>query len=319
MTRFYLGVDGGKSGTTALLGDEDGRIIGHGRGGPSNHVEEMEQGRAKFIHAIRDCVSQACDAAALKLDTTRFQSACLGFSGGPLDKEPILHEILKCEQMKVTDDALIALAGATGGDPGLIVIAGTGSIAFGRNASGKTARAGGWGYIFGDEGSGFDIARAALRAALRFEEGWGPPTALHAALLAETSSKDANETLHRFYTADFPRPRIAALAKLVDQGAANGDAVAIQILESAAQQLATFAGAVRGQLFAPGEPARVSYIGGVFRSSRVLARFRMLVELEKANRVASPLYGPAAGALIEAYRAAHVDVCLSGVPEIEKQ
>ena len=319
MTPIYLGVDGGKSSTTALIGDEHGRVIGYGRGGPANHVEEIEQGRTKFINAIRDCVSQACVAAGIEFDAAAFRSACLGFSGGPVDKEPILREILRCERLTVTDDALIALAGATGGDPGLIVIAGTGSIAFGRNAAGKKARAGGWGYIFGDEGSGFDITREALRAALRFEEGWGPPTALHAMLVAESGSKDANEALHRFYTSDFPRPRIAGLSKLVDGAAGNGDAAAIQILDNAAQQLAMFAGAVRGQLFAEGERAQVSYIGGVFRSSRVLERFRMLVELEEANRVAAPRYGPATGALIEAYRGAHVEVCLSGVPEVEKE
>jgi len=319
VNRTYLGVDGGKSTTTALIGDERGRVIGYGHAGPSNHVEEIGQGRIKFVRAIQDCVSQACTQAGLDFDTAHFRSACLGFSGGPVDKEPILREILRCEQMTVTDDALIALAGATGGEPGLVVIAGTGSIAFGRNAAGKTARAGGWGYIFGDEGSAFDIARAALRAALRFEEGWGPPTVLHRVLMAESGAKDANETLHRFYTADFPRPRIARFAKAVDQAASNGDAVAIQILENAAQQLATFAAAVRKQLFAPGEPVRVSYIGGVFRSRRVLERFRMQLELEKANCVAAPVYGPAAGALIEAYRTAHAGVSLSAVPEVEKQ
>jgi N-acetylglucosamine kinase-like BadF-type ATPase len=319
VSRAYLGVDGGKSSTIALIGDEQGRVIGYGRAGPSNHIEEVEHGRIQFVRAIQDCVSEACMQAGLNFDTARFRAACLGFSGGPVDKEPILREILRCEQMTVTHDALIALAGATCGEPGLIVIAGTGSIAFGRNAVGRTARAGGWGYIFGDEGSGFDIARASLRAALRFEEGWGPPTVLHQVLLAESGAKDANEALHRFYTADFPRPRIASFAKAIDRAASNGDAVAIQILENAGQQLAMFAAAVRNQLFAAGEPACVSYIGGVFRSTRVLERFRMLSELEKSNRVGAPVYGPAAGALIEAYRTAHADVSLSGVPEVEKQ
>src|SRR5947209_3167873 len=82
-----------------------------------------------------------------------------------------------------------ALAGATRSGQGIITIAGTGSIAFGRNPAGRTARAGGWGYIFGDEGGGFDIARQATRAILRLEEGWGPPTALRETLLAATGSE----------------------------------------------------------------------------------------------------------------------------------
>jgi N-acetylglucosamine kinase-like BadF-type ATPase len=318
VNRYFLGVDGGKSSTTALIGDANGRVIGYGRGGPSNHVEEAGAGRTKLISAIQDCVSAACGQAGLEFETVRFDSACLGFSGGPVDKEPILRYILRADRMTVTDDALIALVGATGGEPGLAVIAGTGSIAFGRNAEGKTARAGGWGYIFGDEGSAFDISREALRAALRFEEGWGPATALHRVLLEEIGAADANEALHRFYTTAFPRPRIASLSKAVDRAALSGDAVAIRILETAAQQLAMFAGTVRNQLFSPGESARVGYIGGVFRSGRVQERFRTLVELEAGNKVGEPIYGPAAGALIEAYRTAGVVASLCDVPQVEK-
>ena len=319
MAHFYLGVDGGKSSTTALIGDAYGSVIGYGRGGPSNHVREVAAGRAKFTGAIEACVSAACSRAGIDFPAARFASACLGFSGGPADKESILREILPCDRMLVTHDALIALVGGTSGEPGLIVIAGTGSIAFGRNRTGKSARAGGWGYIFGDEGSAFDIARQALRASLRYEEGWGPPTALRDMLLAETGSSDANDALHKFYTSDFPRPRIAALAKAVDHIAGEGDPVAIRILETAAQELATMAAAVRGQLFESAETAHVAYVGGAFRSLRLRERFRALVELESANLVIEPVYGPAAGALIEAYRAAGLDTALSGVPEVEKQ
>ena len=220
--------------------------------------------------------------------------------------------------MIVTHDGLIALSGATAGAPGIIVIAGTGSFAFGRNAAGETRRAGGWGYIFGDEGGGFDTTRQALRAALRFEEGWGPPTALHRVLLNATGAEDANDLLHRFYTTDFPRPKIAALSKLVDEAAAAGDRVARDILHSQAQQLASFAAAIRGQIFKPGESAVVAYIGGVYNSIALRERFRVLVELEDGNAVAAPRYGPATGALIEAYRAAGIAPELKDVPESEK-
>src|ERR1700736_4560157 len=105
------------------MGDANGRVIGYGRGGPSNHVEEAGEGRAKLIGEIHDCVSAACGQAGLDFATVRFDSACLGFSGGPVDKESILREILGADRMTVTDDALIALVGATGGEPGLAVIA----------------------------------------------------------------------------------------------------------------------------------------------------------------------------------------------------
>jgi len=262
---MFLGVDGGQSATVALIGDQTGRVLGQGRGGPCNHVGGSE-GRRKFAAAIEQSLGQACRQAGLDPGSVRFRAACLGFSGGAEDKRPLLEQMLRADRLIVTTDALIALVGATGGQPGIITIAGTGSIAFGRNAQGRTARAGGWGYVFGDEGGAFDLTRRALRAVLRHEEGWGPPTALRELLLAAAGAASANELLHLFYTTEFPRPRVAAFARLVDQAASAGDAVAREILLSAAGELAHLAAAVRRQLFAPGEPARVAYVGGVFRS-----------------------------------------------------
>jgi N-acetylglucosamine kinase-like BadF-type ATPase len=312
MTEFFLGVDGGQSSTTALIADQTGKVLGVGRGGPCNHATAAE-GRQKFVAALTGCLAAACSNAGLDA-VPRFAAACLGFSGAPADKESLVGEIVAGDKVVVTDDALIALSGATSGAPGIIVIAGTGSIAFGRNAAGRTARAGGWGYLFGDEGGGFHIVRQALAAALRLEEGWGRATSLRAVLLDAAGARDANDLLHRFYTPEFPRPRIAAMAKLVDQAAGEGDAVAREILVETGQALAELAAAVRKQLFR-GEEARISYLGGVFRSPIVHERFFKLLESEPGNRVVAPVHGPAAGALLEAYRTAGLHCALSSVPE----
>lgn len=312
MATFFLGVDGGQSSTLALIGDEHGRVAGVGRAGPCNHVAGAEA-RSKFEEAIRRCLADACAEAGLDAEAVRFAAACLGFSGGPVDKEPILREILAADHIMVTDDALIALSGATGGEPGVITISGTGSIAFGRNAHGERARAGGWGYIYGDEGSSFDITRRALRAALRFEEGWGPATSLHQALLDATQSSSANDLLHRFYTDAFPRHVIAGYARLVDKAARSGDAEAIQVLDQAAGELRTIANAVARKLFGK-QPAQVTYMGGAFRSDLLRQRFQLLIDND-GDRTRLPLYGPAAGALIEAYRSRNLNVELSNVPE----
>ena len=308
---FYLGVDGGQSGTAALIGDESGRVLGAGSGGPCNHAAAAE-GRQKLVRAVGDSVAAACAQAGLDARAVRFAAACFGMSGGPEDKQAILREILPADAVLVTDDAVIALAGATAGEPGMVTIAGTGSIAFGRNAAGGTARIGGLGYVFGDEGGGFDIARQALRAALRAEEGWGPATGLVPALLSATGSANANAVLHGFYTPEWPRSRVATLAALVDEVAMAGDAVAGDILHNAAQQLAVLTSAVRAQLWGLGEPARVAWTGGVFRSRMLLERYRYLVELEDGNQAGPPAYEPAAGALILAYRAAGLGVRLQG-------
>lgn len=300
--KLFLGVDGGQSSTTALVGDESGRIVGMGRGGPCNHVGSAE-GREKFLRAMGGCLRAA------GFENADFEAACLGFSGGAADKDAYVRELIKAKRFLITHDAAIALTGATGGEPGVIAIAGTGSMAFGRNGEGKTARAGGWGYVFGDEGGGFDIVRQALRAALRAEEGWGPKTALRDALISSAGATSANDLLHRFYTDQYPRERVAAFARLVDRIARDGDPLAREILLAGAQQLATLAAAVRAQIFADKDACCISYLGGVFQSEILLGRYRTLLD-----RVTDPIYGPAAGALIEAYRTAGLTVPLKDVP-----
>lgn len=310
--RLFLGVDGGQSGTTALIGDESGRVLGVGRAGPCNHAR-AGQGRDRFLAALRGSVDAASREAGLR--EIVFESASFGFSGGPADKDALTREVVQARQYAITHDAAIALTGATAGEPGVIAIAGTGSIAFGRNARGKTARAGGWGFIFGDEGSAFDLVRQALRAVMRHAEGWGPATSLTDLLLSATESANAEDLLHRFYSDEFPRDRVASLAPLVDGAAASADAIAQEILKSAAQALAALAGTVRAQLFDPTEPVTASFSGGVFRSPALLERFRLIVQLDDSTKVISPRFSPAAGALIAAYRAAGLDCLPQATPE----
>jgi N-acetylglucosamine kinase-like BadF-type ATPase len=322
--KLFLGVDGGQSTTTAVIGDERGRVLGTGHGGPCNHAAAGE-GRAKLERAVTESVSAACVQAGLA-STVEFASACFGMSGGPDDKRDILAGLLRADRLLVTTDAEIALAGATATGQGIIVIAGTGSIAIGRNAADERARAGGWGHIFGDEGSAFDIVRQALRAALRMEEGWGPATALRQVLLEATACRDVNEVLHRFYAPTWPRDRVASLAALVDGAATGGDRVALEILNASAQQLASLAVSVRAQLWkqddrvgqasawrgleppSAAEAVDVVYSGGVFGSQRLLERFRLLVELQAGTRCRPPLYSAAQGALLAAYRQARLQL-----------
>ena len=307
--KIFLGVDGGQSGTVAAIGDETGRVLGEGEAGPSNHAAGAE-GRAKLERAVRDCVGQAAAKANLDAAALEFESACFGMSGGPEGKHAILSGLIRAERLRVTTDAAVALAGATASGLGVVVIAGTGSMALGRNGQGRTARAGGWGDIFGDEGGAFDMVRQAARAALRMEEGWGPETSLRASLLDATSSVDANQMLHRFYTPEWERSRVAALAPLVDRAAGEGDAVAQHVVNQAAQELAQLAAAVRSQLWKPAEVVELAYSGGVFESRMLLERFRILVEMEEGNQLAPPQHPPHLGALLEAYRAAGMSVDL---------
>ncbi|MEO8100634.1 MAG: BadF/BadG/BcrA/BcrD ATPase family protein [Acidobacteriota bacterium] len=296
--KLYLGIDGGQSGTTALIGDENGNVLGEGHAGPCNHVGASER-RDKFFAAIGDSIAQAAQAAGV---AAVFEAACAGFSGGAEDKDGLTRELVRAQRYLITHDAHIALAGATAGGPGIITIAGTGSIAYGRNAEGQTVRCGGWGYLFGDEGGAFDIVRQALRAVLRHAEGWGQYTGLQAALLQATGAKDPHALMHLFYTSDYPRERIASLARVVDASAQSGDAVAAAILDQAAHALATLTAAVRRQLFRDEDTVQVHYVGGVFSSGPLLSRFQILSELDGTTRVLPPRHNPAFGALLEARR-----------------
>ena len=308
MPEYFLGVDGGQSSTTAVIGDRDGKIVGWASGGACNHVAAAEA-KAKFLRVMRECIAQAARRAGIEaagIEGNRFKAACFGMSGGPADKAALLHELIESEHWIVTHDAMIALAGATSGEPGIVAIAGTGSMAFAQNARGEIARAGGWGYLFGDEAGAFDIVRQALRAVLREHEGWGGRTALTPALAEAASAWDANELLHMFYTPDWPRQRIAGLAQIVDRIAEEGDPTAIGVLQNAARELALMVGSVRHQLWAEGEPVRVAWVGGVFQSAILLERFRTLVSLEENTTCEAPKHGPALGALLLAYRAAGI-------------
>jgi len=296
---YCLGVDGGQSSTRAVIGDAHGAIVGRGVAGPCNHVSAAE-GEAKLRRVISEVVDAACLDAGISADT-RFAAACFGMSGGPDDKRRILGETVNAESIEVVTDAAVALAGAAAGGPGIVVIAGTGSIAYGKSEDGRTARAGGWGYIFGDEGGAFDIVRRALRKALAAGEGWGPETTLQATFLTATSSETVNEAMHKFYSDEWPRDRIAKLAPLVDEEAQAGDGAALQVLDECGHSLGVLAGKAPQGLAIDGSENLSTYpIGGVFESQSILAAFKAEL-LDQGLRAARPRHQPAVGALILAY------------------
>jgi N-acetylglucosamine kinase-like BadF-type ATPase len=310
LPRYYLGIDGGQSSTTALVANESGAVIGIGRSGPCNHVTGAEA-REKFRRVIGECIDQA--TRTLEHGAPEFAAACLGFSGGAEDKLGYARELIRTPRLKVTNDAEIALIGAHAGQPGIIIIAGTGSIAFGRNAEGRMARAGGWGYIYGDEGGAFDLVRQALRASLQLEEGWGSETIVREKLLAATGQPSANALLHHFYTQ--PRHEIAKLASLVTECAKAGDSIAAGILREAARQLASYVGGVHRNLFAAAAAVPVAYIGGVFQSAPLRITFAEYIRTQIGTEPVRPRLSPAAGALLEALRLDGNFAQLTGIPD----
>lgn len=301
MSEYLLGIDGGGTGTTCLLARRDGTVLGRGSAGPSNY---LSVGAERALSAINDAVDQAFQSAGIARQ--QVPVACLGLAGAgrPADEQrlrELLAPLQLAAEVVITHDAAIALAAGLP-DPegaGIVIIAGTGSIAFGRNQAGETARAGGWGWLLGDEGSGYTIGRTALIAVLAAYDGRKPPTGLRAAILDAWKLQSPAEIVGRVYNNPDQRRQIAALAGIVIEQARQGDAAAQAIMDEAAHDLAMLALAVAAQLHIDEDAlAGVVLSGGIFRAAGdlVVAPLRSTItahlpEAQIIDRHAEPVEG----------------------------
>jgi len=263
---LVLGIDGGATSTIALLADAaTGRELGRGSGGPSNiHAVGLEA----TLYAIEDAVSSAFKMAGQTPVTVA--AATLGLAGVDLDGVDVIRawadRVQLAEKVSIANDATLLFAAGTPDGWGLAMVAGTGSIAFTMDKAGKTARAGGWGYLLGDEGSAYRMGLLGIRAACRSADGITPPTKLLPALLAKFGITDPRDIIPVVYGGKWDKAAIAGLAPLVLELAAN-DQTAASILEQQALELAkTAAGAVTaGRLPLDGIP--IALTGGLLLRS----------------------------------------------------
>jgi glucosamine kinase len=307
---YYLGIDGGGTKTTCAVGDER-RLLATATAGASNIVRVGErQARESLLQAVR----QACVAAGIT--PAQVQRTCVGGSGAARPEMStavgrILGEIL-AGPIDVVGDMEIALEAAVGEGPGVAVIAGTGSIAYGRNARGETARVGGWGFAVGDEGSAHWIGREAVRAVLRaadeLDGGAEARTAFERSVFVAGLMKGWGVgTLADLARAgnSIPPPDFAALFPAVASAESAEDGLAAQVLTQAGQELARQAALVMRRLFA-GEAGRVlvAMTGGVFRHApRVREVFYNELRAREARAEVNPeVVEPVEGALRRARR-----------------
>jgi N-acetylglucosamine kinase-like BadF-type ATPase len=303
--RFYLGIDGGASKTHAVITDASFRLISEGHGGPSNPARV---GVDEAIASIVDAISEACAGAGLLLNQITSSCAALAGVGDVAHYEPMkvaLDREFGIGTVELVTDALAALEGALDGHPGVVVIAGTGSIAMGVSESGEQARSGGWGPTLGDEGSGYDIARQALKAVAASFDGRAPRTLLTDLICVRLQIKTAADLPSAIYSGDFEHAEIASLAELVCEAAQEGDEVAGSILAEAGANLGELAVSVIEKLRLDGSSFRVACVGSVFHSGDVVIKPLMEAVLKVAPRaeVGPPLYSPAMGAARLARRA----------------
>jgi N-acetylglucosamine kinase-like BadF-type ATPase len=296
--RAVLGLDGGGTKTHAIILDLNLNILGEGVAGPSN---PLRVGIVNAATAIRNAIDKACDAAGLR--RTDLFAAEIGLAGVRRQElRARVRESLKglaIRDLIVVGDSDIALYAATQGAPGLVVIAGTGSICCGVNARGKHACAGGWGPLAGDEGGGSWIARRGLRAIAYASDGRGPATSLSAAAAKYFRVSDPIDLSTAIYAPSITNEYLAGFGKFVIQAAKAKDRVARQILVEAGKELGVAAAAVIRNLKLGRETFPVGYVGGVFGASGelVLSHLReTLLEVAPRAFLTPPKFSPAVAA-----------------------
>jgi N-acetylglucosamine kinase-like BadF-type ATPase len=304
--RYFLGVDGGGTKTHAVIIDALGRVVGEAFSRGSN---PLRVGLEDALLHLDQAISEACAAARISRD--QINAACLGLAGV---NHPIHYHTMKdaldhsfgIQNLQLVTDFRAALAGALDGEPGVVIIAGTGSISVGVNESGEEERSGGWGPTFSDEGSAFDIAKRALNAVAASFDGRSPSTALTDRVCQRLGIASAVDLPGVIYNGDSEPVEIASLAQLVGEAAREGDHVARQILAEAGSELGKLVVSVIQKLGMQSDTFGVAYVGSVFSSGEyVLNAFKETVARAAANaEVRPPLFTPAVGAAKLAQQAA---------------
>ena len=308
-----LGLDAGGTKTVCMLADEQGRVLAEARRGGANLQAVGELEVEKVLH---DVMEEAIGDREIVP-----AAICLGIAGvdRPADSAIVaamMKRIGYKARVLVVNDALVALEAGAPGQPGIVVISGTGSISYGRNHGGEAARSGGWGYVLGDEGSGYWIGRAALRAVLREADRRGPKTSLSAMLLDHFQVAHAQGLIHEIYHTSLRPASIGSLAKCVQAAFSQGDAVAIGILRGAADELEAAALSVARRLDMIGREFPFILAGGIFRAVPWLedelvrrlpvasprSRVRLLDREPAHGAVALALQEARGGARIPAYK-----------------
>jgi N-acetylglucosamine kinase-like BadF-type ATPase len=244
---LLLAVDGGGTKTQALVAGLDGKVLARGLG-PSSNLHNV--GFAASCQAVATAIEGALmhvlgpqASGPEPWQRARFAAACFGLSGvdAPEDEAQVarwIRERTIAPRFLVVNDSELVLAGGTPEGWGIALISGTGSVCLGRTPEGRTARAGGWGPLLGDEGSGYQIAINGLRLAARTADGRADAPAILEAVMRHCSLRDASALIRYVHAPTMGAAELAGLATVVLDAAARGDAAAAAIVEDAARELA---------------------------------------------------------------------------------
>lgn len=311
---FFIGVDLGGSGTRAALADDTGQVLATGRGPTGLHGDNPTSARRAMATALEMAL-----APMRQLVGGKSCAVCAGTRGLsiPDRRELLLLELkeqLPGAEVRVTNDAIIAFWGGLAGGEGIGVVAGSGSIAFARDRHGREGRAGGWGYILGDEGSGYWLGQQALLTYIRGLEGRSPHGPLWQAIARALGLTTITDVLAWFYGGQNQVERLAALAPVVSEAAEAHDQAALDILAQAGRSLAEQAAAAARQVWPTALPGAVRVIraGGVWAAGHALeeAFVARLAATAPGAQLTPPSLPPVGGALLLAMGAERAPVAV---------
>jgi N-acetylglucosamine kinase len=291
-----IGIDGGGTTTRAVVVDDNLEVLARGEAGSSNHYS---LGVERAVGNIVSAVEGALESGGIAVDDITGWGAGLAGACTNVEQETLLRELRRFASNKllvIDEDAAAAQAGAFGGNPGVVCIAGTGANCYGRNADGKRARADGLGPLLGDRGSGYRIGEAALRAACSAYDGSTSQTLLLQACLTQLNVASVDELVQLVYRPDFSKDRVAAIFPRVLECAAQGDEIANRILQNAGEELAASALSVLNQL----QVRAVAPTGGVIsRDTPVRHSFENSLRVALPDvQIQEPMYDAAIGAAL---------------------
>jgi glucosamine kinase len=269
MTRYWMGVDGGGSSLRVTIVDDSLHPLGEAHAETANPKVIGEHAAAERIHmAILAAISNA------QLQPADIAGVGIGIAGADTVHSEVwlrevVSEVLPQARLVPSADYEIALVGALGERRGILVLAGTGSLAYGVNAHGESMLVGGWGYLLGDEGGGYWLGLEALRALIADVEGRGEPTLLHNLLLDHLNLVHPRDLVKWMYATQRTRD-VAALAPLVLRAAESGDAVALSLVNRGADALLSFTHTVMRRLKT--DNPQIAFAGGLLENTNPLSR-----------------------------------------------
>ncbi|MEQ8673105.1 MAG: BadF/BadG/BcrA/BcrD ATPase family protein [Aggregatilineales bacterium] len=299
-SRYIMGIDGGGSTVRVAIFTPQLDLIAESTGSTAN---PNTVGHETAAYNIQNTIMGTLERAKL----THNQVACVGIGVGGAAPERegnwlnnLIEEIMPVTIIAISSDYEIALTGAHGEHRGILVLCGTGSLAYGVNSTGETALVGGWGWLLGDEGSGYWIGLQALNAVIRATEKRAQQTTLTNAIFSHLKLTERQEIIKWAYAKSRTRD-VATLAPLVLEHATDGDTVAMQIVEKAARELALQCRAVMQQLAMEALP--IAFAGSLLTHNNPLSL--LLCDLLKIEIILQPKYVPVVGAAIIALNKQH--------------